>query len=147
MLTPKAAVASVFRNYATFSGRATRSEYWWFQLFQVVLFLLVLVAGLVPASLSGPSNGDTQPTVAAAGIGLFLLGLALIIPNISVFVRRLHDADLSGWFYFLAIIPGFGSIITLIFALLPSNPAGARFDAAENYGTETPAWKSPQNMA
>jgi uncharacterized membrane protein YhaH (DUF805 family) len=61
-------------------------------------------------------------------------------------VRRLHDINFSGWFYFLAIIPGFGSIITLVFTLLPSNPDGARFDAAENFGTDTPAWKAPQNL-
>jgi uncharacterized membrane protein YhaH (DUF805 family) len=146
MLTPKAAVVSVFRNYATFSGRATRSEYWWFQLFQVVLFVVILFVGLTPAMLSNPTPGETPPGAALAGIGIFLFGLVMLIPNISVFVRRLHDADLSGWFYFLAIIPGFGTIITLIFAVLPSNPAGARFDAAENFGSETPAFKPPQNV-
>jgi uncharacterized membrane protein YhaH (DUF805 family) len=147
MLSPKAAIVSVFRNYATFSGRASRSEYWWFQLFQAVVFLVVLFAGLIPASLSNPAPGETPPTVGAAGIGIFLFGLVMIIPNISVFVRRLHDIDFSGWFYFLAIIPGFGAIVAVVFALLPSNPAGARFDAVENLGTDTPAWKPSQNLS
>ena len=83
----------------------------------------------------------------AAGIGIFLFGLLVFIPNISVFVRRLHDIDFSGWFYFLAIIPGFGAIVAVVFALLPSNPAGARFDAVENLGTDTPAWKPSQNLS
>jgi uncharacterized membrane protein YhaH (DUF805 family) len=146
MLSPKAAIVSVFRNYATFSGRATRSEYWWFQLFQVVVFLLVVFGALIPVSLSDTPPGETPPAMGLVGTVLFLLGLAVIIPNLSVFVRRLHDSDLSGWFYFLTVIPGFGAIITVVFALLPSNPAGARFDAVENFGSDTPAWKSSQKL-
>jgi uncharacterized membrane protein YhaH (DUF805 family) len=146
MLTPKAAIVSVFRNYATFSGRATRSEYWWFQLFQIVLFVLIVVAGLLPVSIMNPDPTESKPTVIISGLIIMLGGLALIIPNISVFVRRLHDIDFSGWFYFLSVIPGFGPIIAVVFALLPSNPAGARFDAAENLGSATPAYKPSQTL-
>ena len=147
MLTPKAAIVSVFRNYATFAGRATRSEYWWFQLFQAVVFVLLLAGGLLPVFLNPPPVTEPKPTAIAGGIGIVLFGLLVIIPNISVFVRRLHDIDFSGWFYFLAIIPGFGAIVAVVFALLPSNPAGARFDAVENLGTDTPAWKPSQNLS
>jgi len=147
MLTPKAAIVSVFRNYATFAGRATRSEYWWFQLFQAVVFVLLLAGGLLPVFLNPPPVTEPKPTAIAGGIGIVLFGLLVIIPNISVFVRRLHDIDFSGWFYFLAIIPGFGPIVTVVFALLPSNPAGARFDAVENLGSDTPAWRPAQKLS
>ena len=147
MLSPTAAIRSVFRNYATFSGRATRSEYWWFQLFQIVLLILVVLLGVLPAAASNVAAGETPPSMSAAGIALFVLGLGLFLPNLAVFVRRLHDIDFSGWFYFLAIIPGFGPIVTVVFALLPSNPAGARFDAVENLGSDTPAWRPAQKLS
>ena len=140
MLSPTAAIRSVFRNYATFSGRATRSEYWWFQLFQIVLLILVVLLGVLPAAASNVAAGETPPSMSAAGIVLFVLGLGLFLPNLAVFVRRLHDIDFSGWFYFLTVIPGFGAVLGLIFALLPSNPAGARFDAAPYTGNATPTW-------
>lgn len=147
MLTPKAAIVSVFRNYATFAGRATRSEYWWFQLFQAVIFVLVFAAGFLPVILNPPPVTEPKPTAIAGGIALLLFGLLVIIPNISVFVRRLHDIDFSGWFYFLTVIPGFGPIVAVIVAVLPSNPAGARFDAVEKLGSTTPAWQPTQKLS
>jgi len=147
MLTPKAAIVSVFRNYATFAGRATRSEYWWFQLLQAVVFLVFLVGGFLPVIINTPPPEEPKPTAIVGGLGILVFGLAVIIPNISVFVRRLHDINFSGWFYFLSVIPGFGPLLTLIFALMPSNPAGARFDAVENLGSDTPAWRPAQNLS
>jgi len=147
MLTPQAAIASVFRNYATFAGRATRSEYWWFQLFQTVLGVLIIAAGVLPVIINPPPVTEPKPTVIVAGLLIMLLSVGLIIPNLSLFVRRLHDIDFSGWFYFLTVIPGFGALLTVIFALLPSNPAGARFDAVENFGSDTPAWRPTKNLS
>lgn len=139
MLTPQAAIQSVFRNYGTLSGRAPRSEYWWFTLAQVVLFIVVFLLGTLGVG-SSPEPGTVPPSIGIAiGVVLFL-GLALVIPNITVFVRRLHDADFSGWFYFLACIPYLGFIVAVVFALLPSQPNGARFDAAPTLGSATPAY-------
>ncbi|WP_016995948.1 DUF805 domain-containing protein [Kocuria atrinae] len=60
---------------------------------------------------------------------LFLVFLlAHIIPSIALAVRRLHDANMSGFLYLLILIPFLGSLILLVFFVLPSNPAGARFD-------------------
>lgn len=55
--------------------------------------------------------------------------------------------DFSGWLYFLACIPYAGVLVVLIFALLPSQPAGARFDAAPNTGSPTPAWSPTQTLS
>lgn len=147
MLTPKAAIVSVFRNYATFTGRATRSEYWWFQLFQVVVVLVIFAVGFLPVIINPPPFEEPKPTAIVGGLLILVFGLGVIIPNISVFVRRLHDIDFSGWFYFLIMIPGFGGIVALIVGLLPSNPAGARFDAVEKLGSDTPAWQPTQKVS
>ena len=146
MLTPQAAITSVFRNYATLSGRAPRSEFWWFTLLQVVLFTVVMVLGAL--GIGASPEPDTMPPSMGIALGVFLvLGLVCVIPNITLYVRRLHDADFSGWFYFLACIPYLGVIVVLVFALLPSQPNGARFDAVENTGSATPAWNPSKTLS
>lgn len=112
------ALSSVFSKYAVFTGRATRSEYWWFVLFQV---LIGIVIGIISAFAQ--NSGAVAVSVLSA-----IVSLALILPNLAVLVRRLHDANYAGWFVFLVFVPFVGSIILLVFALLPSNPLGARFN-------------------
>lgn len=73
-----------FKNYSNFNGRAVRSEYWWFMLF----YTLTLVAG---------SMLDEY--------GVFVPLIVLMLPSISVTVRRLHDLDKSGWFYLINLVP------------------------------------------
>lgn len=88
------AVAVCFQKYATFRGRASRSEYWWFTLFVTLL-------GLLGALLEGAMGSDGQ---ALSGI----ISLATFLPSLSVTVRRLHDTDRSGWWigaFWLGIIP------------------------------------------
>lgn len=82
-------------KYATFGGRAARSEFWWFTLF-------TLVTSLVLQALGGEVLG-----------GIF--ALAVLLPGIGVAVRRLHDVERSGWWYLLVLIPLIGALI-LIFA-------------------------------
>lgn len=101
------AVSSVLSNYAGFSGRARRSEYWWWQLF---LFLVYLVAAIVDAALGLNS------------ILLFVVVLALALPTIAVTVRRLHDTDRSGWWFLIALIPLVGPIVLLVFCVMDSTP-------------------------
>ena len=127
MLTPAAAIASVFRKYADFTGRAPRSEYWWFG-------LLIWVVAAVLAGMQVIPTGTNMYGDPAYNLGLvtMLLGpiffAGLLLPSLAVLVRRLHDANFSGWFAFLGLIPVVGSVILLVLALLPSNPDGARFD-------------------
>jgi uncharacterized membrane protein YhaH (DUF805 family) len=84
-------------KYADFTGRARRAEYWLFALFN---FLMVCLASLL--------GGDTL---------VALLVLGLVIPNIALGVRRLHDFNLSGWFYLLTFIP----FATLVLGLIPGD--------------------------
>ncbi|POH63997.1 MULTISPECIES: DUF805 domain-containing protein [Cryobacterium] len=127
MLTPAAAIASVFRKYADFTGRAPRSEYWWFALLLWVFFGALSLLQLIPTGIDRngyPSHNFEIVYMLVAPI----VAIGVLLPGIAVLVRRLHDANFSGWFALLGLIPGVGAIILLVFTLLPSNAAGARFD-------------------
>ena len=115
----------MFAKYARFDGRASRSEYWWWVLASTVVFGLLAVLVAVTA---GPDPESPSALSAVLTIVLLIVLLAVIVPSIAVTVRRLHDADLSGWFYLLGLIPSVGGIILLVLTALPSKPAGARFD-------------------
>lgn len=159
---PRASIGQAFgrfwRKYATFSGRASRSEYWWWY----------LIAAVINGALSSLGRID-----GAAGDVFRILsglwGLAILLPTIALLWRRLHDTNRSGLWALapiafwaaaaaLLLIGAFvlsassptantvqatlgggllvvavllllaGAVITLALTLLPSNPAGARFD-------------------
>ena len=84
-MTFKDSIATCFKKYFDFDGRAARSELWWFILFGVIVDFF---------------SKSIDPT----GLGA-ILSLILIIPTLSVAVRRLHDIDKSGWWLLLALIP------------------------------------------
>lgn len=91
------------KNYANFSGRARRAEYWWFTLFNLLVAIaIVAVAALIAEQLI---------FVAVLWI------LATFLPTLAVTVRRLHDTNKSGWFYLISFIP-FGGIVIFIFMLI-----------------------------
>ena len=105
------ALTTVFRNkYATFSGRASRSEYWWAYLgyfvIATVLQIFALVGGII---LIDAGQLAILPTLIA------LVGIvALIIPTIAVSVRRMHDTGKSGWMLLILIIPCIGFILWIV---------------------------------
>ncbi len=132
-------------KYVTFTGRASRSEYWYFVLFYfVVIFVLGALLGLV-GGVGGIERGEITP-LAWLPISLMgLFALATFLPMISVQVRRLHDRDLSGWWYLasiaLGMIPFVGLLATI--ALLVSNvlkgkPGANRF-GRDPLGVDTSA--------
>ena len=100
--------------YVDFSGRASRSEYWWFYLFTG---LVSLGLGLLVGSL-----GDTP-----AALLLGLLPIGLIIPGLATLIRRMHDSGRSGWWLLTALIPVLGVISLLVLTLLPSTPGANRY--------------------
>lgn len=126
------AVKRFFTKYAVFSGRASRSEFWWSYLFFfLVLMVLVLPVGATIGLTGEPTSTGGVKITAPGIVALVLAGvivLALLIPRISVTVRRLHDANFSGLMFLLVLIPQVGGLIVLILNILPSNPEGARFD-------------------
>ena len=114
------AIQTCFSKYATFSGRASRSEYWWFYLF---CCLLVLVGLMLDFSL-GTYNPDDPTSIPWIAL---LFALPIILPALAAAVRRLHDTDKSGWWYFISLVPFVGGIILLIFLVLGSTDGENRF--------------------
>lgn len=110
------------QKYATFSGRARRSEYWYFALAN-----FLIVAGLL--ILSSLSAIITR-SVYVGGffyILMIIYALATIIPSISVIVRRLHDIGKGGEWYFISFVPLIGGIWMLILMCTDSNPGSNEF--------------------
>lgn len=126
-----AAVSRFFKKYATFSGRASRSEYWWWWLVSLVVSGLLQVLALATGGIQTMPDGSAT---VGNGIGLFFFvllvvwGLAVFIPGLALLVRRLHDSNRSGFWVFIVFVPFVGGIVLLVFVLLGSNPQGARFD-------------------
>ena len=100
------AVRSVLSQYAGFTGRARRSEYWYWTL---AYFIVYVVAAIIDNIL---------------GIPLFVIIVALgaIVPSIAVGVRRLHDTDKSGWLILIGLIPVVGTIVLIVFFVMDSGP-------------------------
>jgi uncharacterized membrane protein YhaH (DUF805 family) len=123
------AIQSGFRNFATWQGRATRSEYWWWTLFSFLVSLPFSIAAQVssPAASSFGSSADAFGP--ADWLGL-LVSLALLLPSIAVLIRRLHDTDRSGGWFWFGLVPFFGAIVLFVFTLLPSTAGRTRFEAS-----------------
>ena len=108
------AIKSGFSKYVTFSGRAARSEYWYWVLFAV---LVAIVAGILDTAMF--PDAEPRPLAAATSVILFLPGLA-------VGFRRLHDIDRTAWWVLIAFT-GIGVILLIIWACLPGTAGANRF--------------------
>jgi uncharacterized membrane protein YhaH (DUF805 family) len=118
------AVKSVLGQYATFSGRASRSEYWWWTL---AVVLVMLAVGLVEGALLPPMIGF-EPYREQTGQPIsMVVSLALLLPCLAVSVRRLHDRDKSGWWYLLGLIPVIGPVVLLVWYVQAGTPGDNRF--------------------
>jgi uncharacterized membrane protein YhaH (DUF805 family) len=144
-VTMPQAVKLWLKNWKNFSGRASRSEFWWTYLgIAIVGLVLGIIMAIVAAVIFAVTSGSTGASDAAAIVvalfyGLFgLFGLAAFVPTLALAVRRLHDTNQSGWMYLITLIPYVGGIILLVLMAQPSNPMGAHFDdrAQPLYGPE-----------
>lgn len=113
------AVQSVFQNYANFNGRARRSEYWFFVLFTMCVSIIL---GIISAIFSG---SEAMSTILSVITGIF--SLAILVPQLAVGVRRLHDVGKSGWYFLFGLIPLVGSILLLVWFCTDSQPGDNKF--------------------
>ena len=104
------AVKAVLGKYSQFSGRAGRSEFWYWIL---AVFLLSLVLALVEGAIVAPVLGFELFAPEAGQPLRLLMSLLILLPALAVAVRRLHDTGRSGWWWFLQLIPILGSLILL----------------------------------
>ena len=111
-------VKNVFHNYATFSGRARRSEFWYFYLFN---FIVTAVLGILSQAVSALT---------------FLTGLyslAVFVPSLALAWRRLHDIGKSGAYYFCCLIPLVGAFLVLYWFCKDSQPGTNQFGPSPKY--------------
>lgn len=120
------AVKTCFQKYVTFEGRARRAEYWWWVLFTIIASMILggfdTIFFGVP-EITGPTSG--------------LFSLLTFLPGLSVWIRRLHDTDRSGWWALLIIIPLIGWLILLIWAIQKGTDGGNRFGPDPITGAES----------
>jgi uncharacterized membrane protein YhaH (DUF805 family) len=116
-------VRCVTGAYIDGNGRARRKEYWSFALFQFLVLMLAAapILGLVIAEAE--TGRDMQAWGVAWICVVALIYLALIIPGISVTLRRFHDVGLSGWLILIGLVPYVGGLFIFVVSLLPSQPA------------------------
>ena len=117
------AVSTCLSKYGTFSGRASRSEFWWFYLFTVIVSgIPIFLGGIFLGVSSGSSeDGSAGGITLLIAVLLYIVGalasLAFLIPSIAVGCRRLHDRGTSGWLQLLLLVPC-ANIVLIIFWIL-----------------------------
>lgn len=119
---------SVLKNYATFSGRARRSEYWYFVLFNFLFSLLAIFIDNV-LGLSFDLGGLSLQY----GFTFAAYYVAMFIPSLAVLVRRLHDVGKSGWMFLVVLIPLIGAIWLLILLFSDSQSGNNKWGANPKY--------------
>lgn len=117
------AVNRAFNNYCCFTGRASRSEYWWFALFCAAIAWLL--SGLI---LLNPTVGK---------IVNFVYSAIILLPSLGLCVRRLHDIGKSGWWYLIGFIPVVGIILLIVWFCKPSQPGPNQWGPEPNM-TDSP---------
>ena len=122
-------VLAAFRKYATFSGRAQRSEYWYFILFYLLVYFALIVAAVIAENFSGLLGGGLQLLAAIFSLGAF-------IPSLAVSCRRLHDTDRSGWWFLIVLIPLIGGLVLFVFFVQDSQPGENRFGPSPKGNTD-----------
>jgi uncharacterized membrane protein YhaH (DUF805 family) len=102
----------LMQKYANFSGRAMRSEYWWYVLFVIIVAVVLAIIDSV---------------ILGASVLGSIWSLATLLPSLGVAVRRLHDLDKSGWWLLLGFIPLIGALVLLYWFCQPGTPGDNRF--------------------
>lgn len=112
------------KNYATFTGRATRQQYWMFYLFYIIFYIILAILD----NALGLANAEL-----GTGVLTTIYSLGLLIPSIAILARRLHDIGRSGWWILLIFIPLIGAIVILIFTLLDSERQANEYGESIKY--------------
>ncbi len=111
------AVRGAFGHILTFRGRASRSAFWWFVLLQIIAYLVI---GLI-----------TNRSSVVGTILDIVVGIPLWLAGLSLTVRRLHDANHTGWWWWIGLVPIVGWIVLLVFYLVPGTPGPNRYNVAQ----------------
>lgn len=130
----------VIKNYAEFSGRARRKEFWMFGLIHALIMIGLYVLMIASAAVAG--ENATLPLIFMGLLGLY--GLFILIPGIAVMVRRLHDIGRTGWWWLIGLVPFVGAIVLLVFTVMEGEPGSNQYgenpkETATSYGEHSHA--------
>jgi uncharacterized membrane protein YhaH (DUF805 family) len=127
----------VLKKYTVFAGRAGRAEYWYFVLFNLIIYI---VLGIIDQAIAGPSEMG-QPS---GGILTGLYSLAVLLPSLAVGVRRLHDTNRTGWWLLISFVPIIGFIVLLVFMVQDSQPGANQYGPnPKGQGSDQPSMPTP----
>jgi uncharacterized membrane protein YhaH (DUF805 family) len=113
---------AAFKRYFDFQGRSSRSEYWLFYLFTLLVAIGLAIGNAVVLGVTG-----SQALNVMFAIAFVLFYLAVLIPSLAVSFRRLHDTGRSAWWLLIAFLPFIGALVLLYFFVLASSPGPNRF--------------------
>ena len=105
------AVSTCFKKSVVWEGRASRAEFWWFYLAQI---LIIFAAGIIDQ-------------IIGTGFLYIIALIVVILPSIAVLIRRLHDTDRTGWWYWIQLLPLIGLIVILVFTLSGSDEGDNKY--------------------
>ncbi len=140
------AVKKVYlKNYINFSGRASRSEFWWAFLAEcivsMILYFLINVLSILGLILYHPLGSEygfvTLLRIAVVNLPVIIIFLALLMPVLGVTIRRLHDIGKSGWYWLMGCIPVIGWIIMAYWLMQPSEMCENRYGKVPEVLTES----------
>lgn len=112
------AVSRAFQNYCNFSGRSSRSEYWWWVLFTFIVGVVIAFAFCWSQTAENFASGVTS--------------IFFFLPSFGLLFRRLHDTGRSGWWWLLSLIPVIGTIILIVWLCQDSQPGDNKYGPMPN---------------
>lgn len=115
------AIKRAFSNYCCFTGRASRSEYWWFALFNFIISFVFSIGSMI-IGFSAAANGEVPSNVNIFTILSCIYSAAVLLPSWGLMFRRLHDAGHSGWNSLWGLLPCIGWIILIVYYCQESEP-------------------------
>ena len=122
------AVSTCFKKYAVFKGRASRSEFWYWVLFYIIVSIVLNIIdslfGWQINTVTNTDTGNSLTTVYNPGWLSVIWALVIVLPSLAVSVRRLHDVGKSGWWWWLGIICCIGPLILLFAFYIKEGEAG-----------------------
>jgi uncharacterized membrane protein YhaH (DUF805 family) len=127
------AVSTCFRKYAVMSGRASRSEFWFFHLFIVLLLMAISVfAGVVSVFFGDDRGGNPAAAFGEglAGVLILLVLFGFFIPHLCVTVRRLHDTNSSGLWYLIFFVPYIGTLAWIVWCCVSGTRGDNKYGPA-----------------
>lgn len=124
------AIQRAFSNYCCFSGRASRSEYWWFILFTgIINCVLAFCSGIIMGIAA--ARGQASSFNFFTGVS-YLWSLFVLLPSLGLLFRRLHDTGRSGWNWCWGFLPLIGSIILIVYCCQPSQEGDNQYGPEPN---------------